>query len=461
MTIESVNPARPSEVVATLPGLDLAAASPLVDAAEDSRGAWAGDPILRSSSLASLADGIASRHGEFVEMMVREVGKPVVEARGEVDRAIAILRFYSQVPLDPDGETLQGSVPGSRIVVRRVPLGVVMAICPWNFPLAIPVWKAAPALAYGNAVLLKPAGQAIGTATLLQECVEQALPPGVLALLPVSGATAGEMLDDRRIAGVTFTGSTAVGLEVAGRMARRGAPAQAEMGGQNPAVVLADADLDQAAGAIVSGAMGFAGQKCTATRRAIVVSEVFAEMEQRLAERISGLSVGDPAEESVTVGPLIGPEAVEEFEIAVEGALSSGAGSVAEAPEQDRDGFFVGPRLLRQDDPAATVNQEETFGPLLTLLEAADADSALEVANATRYGLVGAVHTQDLTRGVEFAARMECGLQRVNAPTPGVDFYAPFGGEGESSFGPREQGRAAREFFTSTRTMTIVPPPAG
>ena len=456
--IESRNPTDPSEVVASVPALDLAGASSLIDSAAASQGGWASDAMLRSGSLASLADAIGSRHGEFTEMMVREVGKPVVEARGEVDRAIAILRYYSQIALDPDGEILQGSTPGARIAVRRVPLGLVMAICPWNFPLAIPVWKSAPALAYGNTVLLKPAENAVGTASLLFECVGEALPPDILTLLPVSGATAGEMLDDTRIAGLTFTGSTSVGLSVAERMARRGAPAQAEMGGQNPAVVLGDADLDRAADAIVSGAMGFAGQKCTATRRAIVVEEVLTEMEARLAERISALRVGDPANESVTVGPLIGAAAVAEFEQSVEEAMTSGASQLAEAGTPQSDGFFVAPRLLRQDDPTARVNQEETFGPLLTLLAVPDEGRALEVANATRFGLVGAVHTDDLAHGVELAAQLDCGLQRVNAPTPGVDFYAPFGGEGESSFGPREQGRGAREFFTSTRTMTIVPP---
>jgi aldehyde dehydrogenase (NAD+) len=457
--IESLNPSRPSETVASTRSLDLEQALALIDPAVANQAAWAGDAILRSSSLSALAEAIASRHDEFTEMMIREVGKPVAEARGEVDRAIAILRYYSQVPLDPDGEIIQGSIPGVRIAVRRVPLGVVMAICPWNFPLAIPIWKVAPALAYGNTVLLKPAEAAVGTASLLFDCVSEVFPPDVLALLPVSGNTAGEILDDDRIRGVTFTGSTQVGLQVAERMARRGAPTQAEMGGQNPAIVLADADLDSAADAIVSGAMGFAGQKCTATRRAIVVADVFAEMESRLAERVEALRVGDPGDESVTVGPLIAHAAVAGFDRAVEEALSSGASQVAEAELPESDGFFVRPRLLRQDDAGAVVNQEETFGPLLTLLQVSDEEQAIEVANATRYGLVGAVHACDLAHGVEVAGRLECGLQRINAPTPGVDYYAPFGGEGESSFGPREQGRAAREFFTSSRTMTIVPPP--
>lgn len=457
MLIESRNPTRPDETVATMPGLDLAGVEPLIGLSVDAGASWAGDAMLRSRSLASLADAIASLHGEFTHLMIKEVGKPVAEASGEVDRAIAILRYYSQVALDPDGEILQGSTRGARIVVRREPLGVVLAICPWNFPLAIPVWKSAPALAYGNTVLFKPAADAIGTAALLSECASETLPRDVFTLLPMSGATAGELLDDARISGVTFTGSTSVGLSVAERMARRGAPTQAEMGGQNPALVLADADLDEAADAIVSGAMGFAGQKCTATRRAIVVESVSSQMEEKLSERISAVVVGDPADEAVTAGPLIGASAVAQFNQAVEAAHTAGATALAVAEVLTSDGFFVAPTLLRQDDPGALVNQEETFGPLLTLIEVPDEKAALDAANSTRYGLVGAVHSRDLGHAVECAASLECGLQRVNAPTPGVDYFAPFGGEGESSFGPREQGRGAREFFTSTRTMTIIP----
>jgi len=278
----------------------------------------------------------------------------------------------------------------------------------------------------------------------------------VLGQLVMSGAQAGGLLDDERIAAATFTGSTEVGLSVAERLARRAAPAQAEMGGQNPAIVLADADLEAAADAIVSGAMSFAGQKCTATRRVIVLEEVAETMDRLLAERIEALVVGDPDNDGVTVGPLISSDAVEEFEQAISAALEAGGEVVARAGSGE-GGYFVSPVLIRQDDPMATVNQEETFGPLLTVMTVPDAAAAIEAANSTRFGLVGAVHGRDLGKADEVVSKVKCGLRRINAPTPGVDYYAPFGGEGMSSFGPREQGRAAREFFTSTTTMTVVP----
>jgi len=456
-TIRSTNPFRPSETVAELPVTSPEGADRILAAASEAQPAWAADAAGRANALGALAESVAVRKDAFVELMVREVGKPAGEATGEVDRAVAILRYYAQVALDSNGQTYPGSTPGAQIVVRRDPLGVVMAICPWNFPLAIPLWKSAPALAYGNAVLVKPAGAAIAVADLLFEAAGEALPDGVFAQLRIGGAQAGELLDDPRIAAVTFTGSTGVGLGVAARMARRGAPAQAEMGGQNAAVVLADADLDRAADAIVSGAMGYAGQKCTATRRVVLLDEVADRMEEKLIERVEALGVGDPAADGITVGPLIDDRAAAGFDRAVAAALEAGGIELARAGDGAGEGHMVRPALIRQDDPAAAVNQEETFGPLLTVLRVGDEDEAIAAANATEFGLTGAVHGRELGRAVELSARLECGLRRVNAPTPGVDYYAPFGGEGASSFGPREQGRAAAEFFTRTSTTTILP----
>ncbi len=455
--IRSVNPFDPDDLVAEVESPGPEAVSGAVAAGVAAQPEWAADPMLRLRGLAALADEIQGRRAQFVELMVREVGKPLPEAAGEVDRALAILRFYAQIPLDPVGEVVPGSVPGAKVLVERHPLGLVLAVCPWNFPLAIPLWKSAPALAYGNTVLIKPASPAIATAALLAECAARVLPEGVLQVLPLSGSATGELLDDDRIAATTFTGSTRVGLQVAERMARRAAPAQAEMGGQNAAVVLDDANLDAAADAIVTGAMGFAGQKCTATRRVVALAAIREELEKKLVERVEDLLAGDPATEGVTVGPLISRTAVEEFEAARSAAIENGAVEVARANVPESDGFFAAPALLRQDDPQAEVNQEETFGPLLTLIEVADDEAAVAAANATRFGLVGAVHGRDLGRAANVAARMTTGLRRINAPTPGVDFYAPFGGEGQSSFGPREQGRAAREFFTATSTTTIIP----
>ncbi|MGA7396667.1 MAG: aldehyde dehydrogenase family protein [Solirubrobacterales bacterium] len=458
-TISSVNPFDPEQTVAEAQVADDSQIQQVLDLSTKAQRAWRSDAMLRSGALSALGESIAARRDEFIDMMVREVGKPVPEAEGELERALAILRYYSQVVLDSNGTTYPGSTPGAKVLVQREPLGVVLAICPWNFPLAIPLWKAAPAMAYGNSVIMKPATPAIGTAALLQECVDQALPEGVLQQLVISGARAGDLLDDPVIAGVTFTGSTEVGISVAERMARRAAPAQAEMGGQNPAIVLADANLEAAADAIVGGALGFAGQKCTATRRVVAVAEVTEELESLLADRFNSVKVGDPAQSGVTAGPLISSQAVDETEDAVRQALDAGAREVAAADVPGGPGFFAQPRLLREDDPAATVNQEETFGPLLTLLSVADTEAAVAAANATRFGLVGAVHGRDLSRAAEVASQLNCGLRRINAPTPGVDFYAPFGGEGLSSFGPREQGRAAGEFFTATKTMTVIPAP--
>lgn len=456
--IVSTDPFRPDQVVATAEPPAPAEIDAVLDRAVDAQRGWRRSAPDRSRALHDLADALAGRDG-LAELITREVGKPITESRGEVARAIAILRYYAQATFDPIGEIYPGSTPGARVRVRRDPLGVVIAICPWNFPLAIPLWKAAPALAYGNAVLIKPASAAIGVARALEEVAEAVLPPGVLAVLNVPGAEIGPLLDDERIAAATVTGSTAAGVAVAERLARRAAPAQAEMGGQNPAIVLPDADPAAAAALIVAGAMHYAGQKCTATRRVIAVGAAAGPVEEEIAAAVAALAVGDPSAAETVVGPLIDGAAVDDFEARVAGARERGARLVAAAePPAGGTGHFVAPTVLAIDDPGDEANQEETFGPLLTIIRVPDADAALAAANATRYGLVGAVHGREIGAATAVAERLDCGLIRVNAATPGVDYYAPFGGERLSSHGPREQGRAAREFFTTTRTVTIVTP---
>lgn len=463
--LRSHDPSDPAQIVFAAEESSEAEVSARLDAAIAAWDGWRADSPRRAASLEDFAAAIAARAGAFAELMAREVGKPLAEARAEVERAVAILRYHAQAALGPAGETFPGSTPGAEVVVTREPLGAVLAICPWNFPLAIPLWKAAPALAHGNVVLIKPATPALAVAGLIAEAAAEALPADVLGVVPLSGARAAELLDDERVAAVTFTGSTEVGLAVAARMASRAAPAQCEMGGQNPAIVLPDADPEAAAAAIVAGAMGYAGQKCTATRRAIAVGAVAGPLREALVAEVEKLAIGHPEREGVVAGPLIDAKAVDEFEGRVEAALAAGAVELAraEVPAELRGeegaGHFAAPSLLAEDDPAAEVNQLETFGPLLTLLTVADEEAALAAANSTRFGLVGAVHGRDLGRARAVAAGLHCGMRRVNAPTPGVDYYAPFGGEGLSGFGPREQGRAAREFFTSARTTTVLPSP--
>ena len=454
--IVSTDPFRPEEVVATAEPPTPAEVDAVLDRAVDAQRQWRESAAVRSRALHALADAVAAREG-LAELITREVGKPITESRGEVARAVAILRYYAQAAFDPVGEMYPGSAPGARVQVRRDPLGVVLAICPWNFPLAIPLWKAAPALAYGNAVAVKPASAAIGVARALEELADEFLPPAVLAVINVPGAEIGPLLDDRRIAAATVTGSTAAGVAVAERLARRAVPAQAEMGGQNPAIVLPDADPAAAAALIVAGAMHYAGQKCTATRRLIAVGAAGGPIEEEVAAAVAGLAVGDPGAEATVVGPLIDAAAVDEFEARLAGARERGARPVASAaPPAGGSGHFVAPTVLAIADPGDEANQEETFGPLLTIIRVPDVEAAVAAANATRYGLVGAVHGHDIGAATAVAERLDCGLIRVNAATPGVDYYAPFGGERLSSHGPREQGRAAREFFTTTRTVTIV-----
>jgi len=457
--VRTYDPAHPDREVAAVPATDDSALERMLAEAVDAGPGWASSAPARAAALVAFADSLAARADEATDLMVREVGKPVGEARGEAARAVAIARYYAQAALDPEGSLMPSPDGLSRLASRRVPLGVVAAVSPWNFPLAIPVWKALPALAWGNTVVLKPARPATGTAALLARCAAETLPPGVLSMAVISGQRAGAMLDDPRIAAATFTGSTEVGLAVVARLAARGAPGQAEMGGHNPAIVLEDANIEVAAGAILSGAMGFAGQKCTATRRAIAVGEAYTPLCEALAEGLASLAVGDPRDERTVVGPLIDADAATDVRSAHAGALAAGGTELGTGRTPPAEGHYVRPAVVALDDPRARANQEETFGPLLTVLGAPDPEAALAIANGTRFGLVGAVHGSDLARATELAERLHCGLQRVNAATTGVDYFAPFGGDGQSGFGPREQGRAAREFFTRTRTLMVTPAP--
>ena len=455
--LTSQDPARPGSEVTKVPIPDPREVGAMLDAASLAWPGWSASGPARADAMEALASGIESRGSELEDLMVTEVGKPRTEAKGEVARAVAVVRYYAQAALDPLGEEYPSPDGKARVYATRRPLGVIGAICPWNFPLAIPLWKTAPAIAWGNAAIIKPASEAIAVAAVLGEIAEETLPKGVLQIANLPGSRADELHADERVSGITFTGSTRVGEGLIAACSSRGVPVQAEMGGQNPAVVCADANLELAADLIVSGAMGYAGQKCTATRRAIAVGSVIDDLSELLADRIGSLIAGDPDDPSTIVGPLINAQARNDFEHAVGAAQEAGATVVATSEVPEGEGFFVPATLLRDDDPHATVNQEETFGPLLTLISATDSEDALRIANSTRYGLSGAVHTSDLTHGAELASRLDCGMQRVNYATAGVDYWAPFGGEGFSSYGPREQGRAAREHFTAYRTLSISP----
>jgi aldehyde dehydrogenase (NAD+) len=426
-----------------------------VERARTAAAGWAGGSALeRSAALAAAADALAGAADEVTGLVVREVGKPLTEAGAEVGRGVGILRYYAQQALDPDGETYPGPSPAGLLLARRRPRGVAGLITPWNFPVAIPLWKAAPALAFGNAVVLKPSPEATATALRLAELLAPALPDGLFQVVP-GGAGTGQALVEGADC-VSFTGSVAVGRQVAVAATERGVPSQAEMGGLNASVVLPDADPERAAAVVAGAAMGYAGQKCTATSRAIVVGDP-APFTEALVAAVEGLAVGDPADKNTVVGPVITEQARRKVVEAASEAAAAGGRLLTGGQAGDGDGWFVAPTLVDGLDPAARLAQEEVFGPIAVILPVADEDEALRVANGVRYGLVASVFTADLDRALRLAARLDTGLIRVNAPTSGVDFLAPFGGEKDSSFGPREQGKAARELYTSTRTVTVLP----
>jgi aldehyde dehydrogenase (NAD+) len=456
VVLQSRSPQRPGDVVVEVDEAGPEAVGRAVGRARAAGRGWAAAPALeRSAALAAAADALAGAAAEVTDLVVREVGKPVTEAGAEVARGVGILRYYAQQALDPDGETYPGPGPAGLLLARRRPRGVAGLITPWNFPVAIPLWKAAPALAFGNAVVLKPSPDATATALRLAELLAPAVGDDLLQVVPGGPETGRALLDGADA--VSFTGSVAVGHRVAVAATERGIPAQAEMGGLNASIVLPDADPERAATVVAGAAMGYAGQKCTATSRAIVVGDP-GPFTEALVAAVQALAVGDPADKETVVGPVITEQAMRRVtDAAAEAAAAGGRLLTGGGDGGRRDGFFVAPTLVGGLAPDARLAQEEVFGPIAVVLGVDDADQAVEVANGVRYGLVGSVFTRDLDRALQLAARLDTGMIRVNAPTSGVDYLAPFGGEKNSSFGPREQGKAARDFYTSTRTVTILP----
>lgn len=397
---------------------------------------------------------MAGAAAELTALAVREVGKPVTEARGEVGQTVSILRYYAQQVFDPIGALHEPSGSGLLFSTRR-PRGVAGLLTPWNFPLAIPIWKAAPALAFGNAVLLKPAPEATGCALRVVELIAALLPDGLLQLLAGDVNSGRAVVDAADL--VSFTGSVGAGRSVAGAATARGIPVQAEMGGQNPAIVLPDADIARTASQIASAAAGFAGQKCTATKRVIVVGNP-AAFRDALVVAFEALEVGDPADPAVTVGPIIDGAARDAVVAAAQSATVAGGRVITGGRMLDGPGWFVAPTLIEQAPADHQLARHEVFGPIALLQTVDTADQAVELANSVQYGLAAAVYTAELTAALDISSQLEAGLIKVNAPTTGVDFYLPFGGEKGSSIGGREQGKAAQDFYTSTHTVALAAP---
>ena len=462
--VPDVNPAAPDEHVATVSLAGPQVVAEAVDAAAATFDEWrATPPPARGEVLRRAADLVDERAEGIGRDLAREEGKTLPEAIGETRRAAAIIRYYAGQTLEPDGETYPSHSPVTFLYARREPLGVVAAITPWNFPIAIPAWKIAPAIAFGNTVVWKPAEIVPLTSTHLASAFADAgLPDGVLNLLLGRGSVVGDTLvTHERVTAITFTGSNPVGRSIQLKATGAGKKVQLELGGKNPGVVLADADLDLAAEHLARGAFLSAGQKCTATSRVIVEEPVVAELTERLVLLARSWPVGDPLDERTKVGPLSSQAQLQTVSGYLELAEREQARVlVGGSAVHDNGGYFVEPTVLTGLPTTSRVVREEIFGPVAAILPASSYQEAVALANDTPFGLTAALFTRDLGKALRFADDIRAGVVKVNQETAGLEFQVPFGGMGQSSSGSREQGKVARDFFTQWKTVYLDAPPA-
>ena len=458
-TTEVLNPSNPSEVLGTTPKSDRAETERAIEAAAGALPGWKGTlPAARGAVLMEAANILESREDELATLMAKEAGKPMTEARMEVGRAAAIFRYYGSEGWRMEGINPPSARPGVTHASMREPLGVVGLITPWNFPLAIPAWKMAPALICGNTVVIKPASNAsLNAAALVGILSEAGLPDGVVNMVTGPGSKVGDALvTDPRVKGLSFTGSTATGLGIQERAV--GKKVQLELGGKNPYVVMEDADLADAAAKISFSAFGFAGEKCTAASRAIVVEDVYDDFIEELKQTTEAMKVGDPMDDDTAVGPVVNKDQYDKILSALETAKNEGRVVVeGGATGDEEDGYFISPAIVADVDNSSETAQEEIFGPVLAVIKARDFDHAVELANDTRYGLTAGIATKSLRYAYDFMARSETGLVNVNLPTAGLEFQVPFGGNKESGVGGREQGPAALDFYSAWKTVSVMP----
>ena len=459
-TFPNINPADTSEVVGLFQASDADDVRAAFDAALKAQPAWAAAPApRRGESLFKAAEILERGIGKLAEEMTREEGKTLPESKGEVKRAINIFRYFG----GEGARQVSYQIPSERENVfcytMRKPLGAVGLITPWNFPSAIPAWKMAPALVGGNTVVLKPASLAPLSGYRLVEALHEAgIPAGVLNFITGSGGAAGNaILEHPALGAISFTGSCEVGNRLHEKMSGRKVRVQLEMGGKNPTVVLADADLDYAADVLVNGAFFSTGQKCTACSRAVIERAIYEPLVEKLVAKTRKLKVGNGLEAGVDIGPAVDQNQLETdlkyIEIAKEeGARLLCGGNRLTGGAYDK-GYFIEPTIFGGVTNDMRIAQEEVFGPVLALMTADDFDDAMRLANSVRFGLSAAIISNDISRVHQFINRIEAGLITVNLPTAGVEYQLPFGGTKESSFGMREQGPLALDFYTESRTV--------
>jgi alpha-ketoglutaric semialdehyde dehydrogenase len=455
-----INPSNVNDIVgefarATTGELDQAIAS-----ARDAYKKWSRTtPQERFDILDRAGAEILARKEELGRLLSREQGKPLADGIGEAGRAGYIFKFFAGETLRMGGEKLDSVRPGVEVEVTREPIGVIGAITPWNFPLAIPAWKMAPALAFGNCMVLKPAELAPASPWTLADIIQRAgLPPGVLNLVMGPGAKLGAALASAPgIDAVTFTGSRDVGPGVAAAALKSGARVQLEMGGKNPLVVLDDADIGIAVNIAVNGAFFQAGQRCTASSRIIVTEGIHDKFVNAMVERTKRLVIDDALKPGTEIGPVIDDRQLEKNLHYVEVGKKEGARLAygGDRLRRDTEGYYMAPAIFTDTAQEMRINQEEIFGPVAAIIRVRDYDEALAVANATPFGLSAGIATTSLKHASHFRRNAEAGLVMVNLPTAGLDYHVPFGGRKLSSYGPREQGAYAKEFYTIVKTAYI------
>jgi alpha-ketoglutaric semialdehyde dehydrogenase len=454
-----INPSNTGDVLGQYPQASAADAERAIAAAQNAFPAWSrSTPQLRHDILKRIGDELLARKDEIGALLSREEGKPLAEGIGETVRAAQIFLFFSGEALRLTGDKLASVRPGVDIEITREPVGVVGMICPWNFPIAIPAWKTAPALAYGNCVVLKPAELVPATASALAEIIARAgVPPGVFNAIIGRGSVVGEaMLRHPGVNAISFTGSVATGRRVAATCiaADPMKKVQLEMGGKNPLVVLDDADLANAIETAVNGAYFSTGQRCTASSRLIVTAGIHDRFVEGVTERLRKLVIGDALAPETEIGPVVDQSQLDQ-DLRYVGIGKGEGAKLAYGGEQltrATPGFYMAPALFVDVEQGMRIAREEIFGPVAGVIRVKDYDQALELANDTEFGLTAGICTTSLKHASHFRRNAEAGMVMVNLPTAGVDYHVPFGGRKGSSYGPREQGTYAKEFYTIVKT---------
>ncbi|PPJ49248.1 aldehyde dehydrogenase family protein [Rhizobium sp. KAs_5_22] len=453
----NINPSNTSDVVGDYARASAGDTKAAIAAAKAALPAWSRSGILeRHAILKKTSDEIMDRKDELGRLLAREEGKTLPEAIGEVTRAGQIFDFFAGETLRLSGEVLPSVRPNIGVEITREAVGVVGIITPWNFPIAIPAWKIAPALAYGNTVVLKPADLVPGSAWALVDILHRAgAPAGVVNLVMGRGSVVGQaLLDSPDVQALTFTGSTGTGKRVALASIEHNRKFQLEMGGKNPFVVLDDADLAVAVEAAANSSFFSTGQRCTASSRLIVTEGIHDRFVAALTERLKGLVVDDALKAGTHIGPVVDESQLKQDADYIDIGRAEGARLAfgGERLERDAPGFYLAPALFTEATNDMRIAREEIFGPVAAVIRVRDYDEALAVANDTAFGLSSGIATTSLKHATHFKRNSEAGMVMVNLPTAGVDFHVPFGGRKGSSYGPREQGRYAAEFYTTVKT---------